>query len=137
MPGIERVNVVQARWIGHRLHADVAISVSDGATAKDVLNVTEALKEDLFGHLPALAEANVRLQSPSGPTAQGSKTSHAHNHHAPAPFKVASDLADGKLSWIPLTANVCASRSGAADPGREGTRAGAAVRDGRAGNHHH
>ncbi|MER8880922.1 cation diffusion facilitator family transporter, partial [Mesorhizobium sp. M0684] len=85
--GIGRVESVQARWIGHRLHADVAISVPEMATAKDVLGVTEALKEELFAHLRALAEANVRLVSPAGLAAE---TSHAH-HHAPEPFKVACD----------------------------------------------
>ncbi|WP_136620793.1 MULTISPECIES: cation diffusion facilitator family transporter [Mesorhizobium] len=98
--GIERVQSVQARWIGHRLHADVAISVSDGATAKDVLDVTGALKEELFSHLPALAEANVRLESPAGSAAKGTEPSHAHGHHAPAPFKVACDLAAGTLEIV-------------------------------------
>ncbi|MER9529774.1 cation diffusion facilitator family transporter [Mesorhizobium sp. M0309] len=94
--GIGRVESVQARWIGHRLHADVAISVPGMATAKDVLGVTEALKEELFAHLPALAEANVRLMSPAGPAAE---TSHAH-HHAPEPFKVVCDLAEGTLEIV-------------------------------------
>ncbi|MER9300336.1 cation diffusion facilitator family transporter [Mesorhizobium sp. M0621] len=94
--GIGRVESVQARWIGHRLHADVAISVPEMATAKSVLSVTEALKEELFAHLPALAEANVRLMSSAGPAAE---TSHAH-HHAPEPFKVVCDLAEGTLEIV-------------------------------------
>lgn len=98
--GIERVQSVQARWIGHRLHADVAISVADAPTAKDVLDVNEALKEELFSHLPALAEANVRLESPAGSAAKGTEPSHAHGHHAPAPFKVACDLAAGTLEIV-------------------------------------
>ncbi|MER9266983.1 cation diffusion facilitator family transporter [Mesorhizobium sp. M0119] len=101
--GIGRVEGVQARWIGHRLHADVAISVPETATAKNVLGVTEALKEELFAHLPALAEANVRLVSPAGPTATGREPSHAH-HHAPEPFKVACDLAEGTLEIVDTAA---------------------------------
>ncbi|ESZ23403.1 hypothetical protein X734_27040 [Mesorhizobium sp. L2C084A000] len=66
------------------------------ATANDVLGVTEALKEELFAHLPALAEANVRLVSPA---ATGAETSHAH-HHPPEPFKVACDLAEGTLEIV-------------------------------------
>ncbi|MER8563165.1 cation diffusion facilitator family transporter [Mesorhizobium sp. M0578] len=97
--GIGRVESVQARWIGHRLHADVAVSVPETATAKDVLGVTEALKQELFAHLPALAEANVRLVSPAGPAVTGAETFHAH-HHAPAPFKVACDLAEGTLEIV-------------------------------------
>ncbi|WP_256752932.1 cation diffusion facilitator family transporter [Mesorhizobium sp. Mes31] len=98
VPGIERVQSVQARWIGHRLHADVAIGVLDTATAKEVLSVTEALKEELSAHLPALAEANVRLENPANPPAPGMGSSHAH--HAPAPFKVECDLAAGTLEIV-------------------------------------
>ncbi|MER9791613.1 cation diffusion facilitator family transporter [Mesorhizobium sp. M0213] len=97
--GIGRVESVQARWIGHRLHADVAVSVPETGTAKDVLGVTEALKQELFAHLPALAEANVRLVSPARPAVTGAETFHAH-HHAPEPFKVACDLAEGTLEIV-------------------------------------
>ncbi|MER9061750.1 cation diffusion facilitator family transporter [Mesorhizobium sp. M0590] len=97
--GIGRVESVQARWIGHRLHADVAISVPEMATAKDVLGVTDALKQELFAHLPALVEANVRLLSPAAPAVTGAETSHAH-HHAPEPFKVACGLAAGTLEIV-------------------------------------
>lgn len=54
----------------------------------------------MFAHLPALAEANIRLENPGGPPAKGVAASHAHGHHAPAPFKVASDLADGTLEIV-------------------------------------
>lgn len=94
--GIERIAQVQARWIGHRLHADVAIKVADNATAKDVVAITEALRGELFDHLPALSEANIRLEGEGGPVA-----GHAgHAHHAPDPFKVACDLADGTLEIV-------------------------------------
>lgn len=100
VPGIERVHTVQARWIGHRLHADVAVGVPDTATASEVLRVTEALKEELFSHLPALAEANVRLENPAELAAPDVESSHAPHHHAPAPFKVACDLAEGRLEIV-------------------------------------
>ena len=95
--GIEAVHRVQARWIGHRLHADVSISVPDSATAKEIASVTEALKEELFAHLPALAQANVRLENSAFPDAQREEGAHTGHHHAPEPFKVACDLATGTL----------------------------------------
>ena len=98
--GIKRISQVQARWIGHRLHADVAIRVADNATAKDLIGITEALRGELFDHLPALAEANIRLEGENGPTGSGS----SHAHHAPEPFKVASDLATGLLEIIDTSA---------------------------------
>ncbi|ESX49070.1 cation diffusion facilitator family transporter [Mesorhizobium sp. C416B] len=94
--GIEQVAQAQARWIGHRLHADVAIKVADSATAKDVLGITEALRGELFDHLPALSEANIRLEGEGGPVVAGS----GHAHHAPDPFKVACDLASGTLEIV-------------------------------------
>lgn len=94
--GIERVAQVQARWIGHRLHADVAIKVADTATAKDLVGITEALRGELFNHLPALSEANIRLEGEGGPVVASS----GHAHHAPDPFKVACDLATGTLEIV-------------------------------------
>ncbi|RUY21175.1 cation transporter [Mesorhizobium sp. M7A.F.Ca.US.001.04.2.1] len=94
--GIERVAQVQARWIGHRLHADVAIKVADTATAKDLVGITEALRGELFNHLPALSEANIRLEGEGGPVVASS----GHAHHAQDPFKVACDLATGTLEIV-------------------------------------
>ncbi|TMJ37662.1 MAG: cation transporter [Alphaproteobacteria bacterium] len=81
VPGIERVHEVQARWIGHRLHADVAISVAGTATAIEVLSATKALKAELFAHLPALAEANVRLDTLAGPEELPFKMVEPEGHH--------------------------------------------------------
>lgn len=100
VPGIKRVHAVRARWIGHRLHADVVIGVPDTATASEVLRVTEALKEELFSHLPALAEANVRLENPAELAVPDVESSHAPHHHASAPFKVVCDLAEGRLEIV-------------------------------------
>lgn len=94
--GIERVAQAQARWIGHRLHADIAIKVADTASARDVLGITDALRRELLDHLPALSEANIRLDGEGGPEAGSS----GHAHQAPDPFKVACDLATGTLEIV-------------------------------------
>jgi len=100
VPDIQRVHDVKARWIGHRLHADVAIGLADTATVAEALRVTGALKEELFAHLPALGGANIRLENP-GSLAEGKRDhSHAGHHHAPAPFKVVCDLAAGVLEIV-------------------------------------
>lgn len=88
--GIERVVDVKARWLGHRLHADVTIAVDEDVLFAVANQISAALQEELFDHLPALDSANVRLV----PAADGSGASH---HHAPAPFRVVSNLADGLL----------------------------------------
>lgn len=66
VPGVARVADAKARWIGHRLHADVAIEVRDDLSVADAAEVSEALRRELAAHLPALGTAFVRLQA-SGP----------------------------------------------------------------------
>src|SRR5258706_8332295 len=55
--GVTGLGRVQARWLGHRLHADVAIRVDDAMQVADARKVAEAFRQELFGHLPALADA--------------------------------------------------------------------------------
>jgi cation diffusion facilitator family transporter len=100
VPGIDQVHGVKARWIGHRLHADVAIGVSGMATVTEALRITEALREQLFDHLPALAEANVRLENPDDLAVMGVDHTKTQHHHAPDPFKVSCDLAAGMLEIV-------------------------------------
>jgi hypothetical protein len=52
--------------------------------------ISSALRQELFGHLPALGWANILLVS-------GTEKAGTDHHHAPAPFRVVSDLADGLL----------------------------------------
>lgn len=99
-PGTVRVHGVQARWIGHRLHADVAIRIADAATVKEVLSDIEALEEKLFAHLSALSEVNVHLDNPSGLTVPNVERDHHQHVHTPAPFEVACALAAGTLEIV-------------------------------------
>ena len=88
--GIDQVVEAKARWLGHRLHADVAIAVDPNLVFAAADHIAETLKAELFTHLPALGSANVGIVSAReypGPD----------HHHAPSPFRVASDLADGLL----------------------------------------
>jgi cation diffusion facilitator family transporter len=88
--GIDRVVDVKARWLGHRLNADVTIAVDEDVLLAVANQISAVFQEALFDHLPALASANVQLVS----AARRSGVSH---HHAPAPFRVVSNLADGLL----------------------------------------
>jgi cation diffusion facilitator family transporter len=88
--GVDRIVDVKARWLGHRLHADVTIAVDEDVLFAVANQISAAFQEELFDHLPALASANVRLVS----TADRSGASY---HHTPAPFRVMSNLADGLL----------------------------------------
>lgn len=59
--GIERVTDTKARWLGHRLHADVTIAVDENLPVRGALLIAAALRKELFEHLPALSVANVRF----------------------------------------------------------------------------
>ena len=88
--GIERVVDVKARWLGHRLHADVTIAIDEDVLSAVANQISAALQEELFDHLPALGSANILVVS-------GTEESGTGHHHAPAPFRVVSNLADGLL----------------------------------------
>ena len=100
VPGIARVVEAKARWIGHQLHADVAIAVNDNLTLAAASGITSALKRELFAHMPALRTANVMFEPLSGDVvAAPASAGHGH-HHAPEPFRFACDLGEGVLEIV-------------------------------------
>ncbi|RWQ62475.1 MAG: cation transporter [Mesorhizobium sp.] len=60
VPGVHIVDA-KARWIGHKLHADIAIAVEESLPVSEAKKITAALEAELFDHMPALAAANIRL----------------------------------------------------------------------------
>src|SRR5215211_5883750 len=46
VPGVRRVNDIKARWLGHRLHADVTISVDENATLAEAKQIASAFKSE-------------------------------------------------------------------------------------------
>jgi cation diffusion facilitator family transporter len=101
VPGVLRVVDAKARWIGHRLHADVEIAADDGlalAAAKDIARMVE---RELAGHLPALATANITFQSQdlvrTEPVSPGETP---HRHQPPDPFRFTGALAEGVLEIV-------------------------------------
>lgn len=89
--GIEKVAEAKARWLGHRLHVDVAIAVNDGLLLAAANNIAASLKAELFAHIPALDVATVRFAESS---AEGVR------HHTPDPFLVSGKLASGLLEIV-------------------------------------
>ena len=56
--GIE-VSNAKVRWIGHKLHADLDVTVSSKLTVAATDSISAALRRELHAHLPALAGVNV------------------------------------------------------------------------------
>jgi cation diffusion facilitator family transporter len=58
VPGL-KIEGIKARWLGHRLHADVAVSIDPGSSIEDAKIKTGKLTEELREHIPALSTATV------------------------------------------------------------------------------
>jgi len=84
---------VRARWLGHRLYADVAVTADDVLPLHEALRLTDKLRGELMGHIRVLRSATITFATANDtnifeilPHAHG----HAHSaHHAPEPFIVA------------------------------------------------
>lgn len=61
VPGVIEVLEAKARWIGHRLHADMTIVVDSGLTLVSANAISDSVRSELFAHMPALAVASVRF----------------------------------------------------------------------------
>src|SRR5262249_11632735 len=76
--GIKELTVGAAGWLGPRLTADVGVAVDASALVATANHTAQMLREELHGHLPALASVNIELIARD----EAMATSH---HHAPAP----------------------------------------------------
>ncbi len=101
VPGIARVTDAKARWIGHKLHADVAIDVPSDLSLAAATGLAATLKQELFEHIPALRTANVVFVSPAvdDDAAAAIASRHGH-HHAPEPFRFSGKLGQGVLEIV-------------------------------------
>ncbi len=90
----------KARWLGHRLHTDIAIAVDDKLSVSAGRKLAEQLRAELLGHISALRTATITFASPDGSSPfELAPLAHAP-HHAPEPFIVKCKLANGELSIV-------------------------------------
>lgn len=88
--GVEKVAEARARWLGHKLHVDVAVVIDESVLLAEANLIASKLEKELFAHIPALAVATVRITTPEP---QG-------HHHAPDPFRFSGQLAQGVLEIV-------------------------------------
>ena len=101
VPGIASVTDARARWIGHELHADVAIEVDEQLSLPAAMDIARNLKSELLAHTPALKTANVTFEhSELGKLNLPSPADRHVGHHAPEPFHFASPIAEGTLAIV-------------------------------------
>jgi cation diffusion facilitator family transporter len=79
--GVRGVDEVRARWIGHRVMADLAIQVDPQLTVAEGHRIAEDVRHELLHHIPRLADAHVHVN----PAWEGVDPYHAVTDHHFAP----------------------------------------------------
>jgi len=77
---VQSVSDVRARWIGHRLHAEVNITVAPTIRVAEAHGIAKEVHHQLLHHLPYLAKATIHVD-PLEEAGEGHHrvTSHAHD----------------------------------------------------------
>ena len=77
VPRVEEVTDVRARWVGHRLHAEVSITVPGGLSVADGHEIAKEVRHQLLHHLPHLGGVTIHVD----PYGQGGEHHHRIGTH--------------------------------------------------------
>jgi cation diffusion facilitator family transporter len=77
VPRVEEVTDLRARFIGHRLHAEVSITVPGGLSVGDGHDIAKEVRHQLLHHLPHLGRVVVHVD----PYGQGGEQHHRVSEH--------------------------------------------------------
>jgi cation diffusion facilitator family transporter len=78
VPRVEEVTDVRARWMGHRLHADVSVTLPGGLSVMEGHEITKEVRHQLLHHVPHLGSVMVHVD----PHGQGGEGHHRIGLHA-------------------------------------------------------
>jgi len=78
VPRVEEVTDVRARWIGHRLHAELSVTVADALSVGEGHDVAREVRHQLLHHVPNLGGITVHVD----PVGQGGERHHRIGEHA-------------------------------------------------------
>ena len=79
VPGVQQVADVRARWLGHRLHADLAIAVGSGLSVADGHALAKEVRHRLMHSLPYLSSVAVHVD-PAEEAGEEFHRMHEHSH---------------------------------------------------------
>jgi divalent metal cation (Fe/Co/Zn/Cd) transporter len=79
--GVLSVQSVRARWLGHRLYAEMTLAVDPAISLADARKVADDVKEHARGHMPALESLHVELVPASGRERPEHHPKAEHEHH--------------------------------------------------------
>ena len=75
VPGVAEVHAVRARWVGHRVHADLHVSVDPRLTVAEAHEIADWVARSLVDHVPTLDDATVHVCPVEEPPAQATAAS--------------------------------------------------------------
>jgi cation diffusion facilitator family transporter len=78
-PGVSSVNDVRVRWEGHRLRADLAVTVDRSLNVVDAHEIAHGVEHELLHRVPHLDAATVHVE-PDGPERDTAHSTHSHHH---------------------------------------------------------
>jgi cation diffusion facilitator family transporter len=76
--GVREVSDVRTRWIGHRLHAEVSVTVPAALTVREGHDIAGEVRHQLLHHLPHLGSVTVHVD----PEGHGGERHHRIEHHS-------------------------------------------------------
>jgi cation diffusion facilitator family transporter len=79
--GVLSMESVRARWLGHRLYAEMTLAVDPALSLAEARMVADDVKEHAHGHLPALESLHVELVPASGRERPEHHPEAEHQHH--------------------------------------------------------
>ncbi len=119
VPGVAGVRSIRARWIGHRLQADVAVSLADMQSGDDATAMTLAVRRALLSHVRHLGVLTVEIAPPT--LADAERSQEAARSFLPPRYRdpsVSVSAApmgaaaleydnDGKVAWDAMWTGYC------------------------------
>jgi cation diffusion facilitator family transporter len=59
--GVEGVHEVRARWLGHRVHADLHVTVDRRLSVAEAHTIVDRVEQELANHVPAFGGATIHI----------------------------------------------------------------------------
>ena len=104
VPGVSRIIDVRARWLGHRMVAELDIGVPGQTSVTEADRMATELEHELLDHLPALKSARIRVRSSDsavfGSNGDAQAEPRPHAHGAPEMVAINGKIATGQLTII-------------------------------------
>ncbi len=74
--GVQKIGEIRARWIGHKLYADINIAVRADASVGEGHEIAKEVSHQVLHHLPQLGSASIHVD----PEDQLGEEHHRHSH---------------------------------------------------------